>query len=119
MVELALCLPILLIITFGSIEAANSIYLKQTLTEVAYETARIAATQGHTEQDARTRAAEILAARGISDAVVEITPAIDANTVAGTPITIHITAPSSSNSIGPQMYFQDATMSTNVVMVRL
>ena len=119
MVELALCLPILLIITFGSIEAANSISLKQALTEVAYEAARIAVAQGRTEQDARTRATEILAARNIDNATVEISPKIKSTTKPGTEVTVTISAPAESGSVAPQWYFRGTTMSATVVMVRL
>ncbi|MCA9088986.1 MAG: pilus assembly protein [Planctomycetaceae bacterium] len=119
LVELAICLPILLIITFGSIEAANSISLKQALTEVAYEAARIAVAQGRTEQDARTRATEILAARNIDNATVEISPKIKSTTKPGTEVTVTISAPAESGSVAPQWYFRGTTMSATVVMVRL
>ncbi len=41
-VELAVCLPLIVIIAFGSIEATNMIFLEQRLTAAAYEGA-----QGH------------------------------------------------------------------------
>ncbi|MCA9165038.1 MAG: pilus assembly protein, partial [Planctomycetales bacterium] len=44
--EMAVCLPMLVIITFCSIEAANFIYLKQSLTEAAYEAVRVATATG-------------------------------------------------------------------------
>lgn len=119
MVELAFCLPIFLILTFGAIEASNAITLKQVLTEVAYETARMATTQGETEADARLRADEILTVRNINNATIDISPSVTATTPSGTPITVTISAPASSNSIGPQWYYKNASMVSTVVMVRL
>ena len=41
MVELAVCLPILTLVTFATIEACAMIHLKQSLKIVAYEGARV------------------------------------------------------------------------------
>lgn len=119
MVELAFCLPIFMILTLGSIEASNAITLKQILTETAYETARMATTQGETEADARQRASEILAVRHITNATIDISPSVTATTPSGTPVTVTVRAPAASNSIGPQWYYKNATLSSTVVMVRL
>ena len=117
--ELAVCLPILLLLTFAAIEASNAIVLKQTLVETASETARIATTQGHSQSDAVQRANEILAARKVSNAEIEIEPAVTPTTPAGTAISITISAPAASNSVGPQWYFRNSTMSARVVMSRM
>jgi Flp pilus assembly protein TadG len=119
LVELAVSLPILLLLTFGSIEATNALVLKQTLTETAYETARMATNQGETEADALVRAEEILTSRSVEDAVITITPNVTATTPAGTEITVTISAPASSNSIGPHWYYKGSTLSATVVMVRM
>jgi Flp pilus assembly protein TadG len=119
LVELALCLPILLLLTFAAIEASNAIVLKQTLVETAYETARIATTQGHSQSDALQRANEILSARKIANAEIEIEPAVTPTTPAGTTISVIISAPAASNSVGPHWYFRNSTMSARVVMSRM
>ncbi|MEZ5941875.1 MAG: TadE/TadG family type IV pilus assembly protein [Planctomycetaceae bacterium] len=119
LVETAICLPVMLLLTFGAIEASNAIVLKQTLTEISYETARIVTSQGTTKAEALIRAEEIVTARGLDDVVVDISPDITVNTPPGTAITVTVSAAATSNSIGPQWYFEDATISAITVMVRL
>lgn len=117
-VECAVCLPLMLLLTFGAIEASNSIYLKQITTQAAYEAARVASTPGKTEADARAVAKEILAARRVKDGKITITPAITGSTAAGTDIFVTVSAPSNSNAYAPLWFFKDAAMSARVVMVR-
>ena len=50
-VELALVLPVIVLIVFGSIEANNAIYLQQVLTEVAYQGALEGVDISSTEQN--------------------------------------------------------------------
>ena len=118
-VELAVCLPLLLMLTFGAIEAANAIFLKQTLVAAAYEAARASTATGGTEDDGRLKLTEVLAARNVKGSSVEFSPSITPLTTPGTAITITVTAPSNSNSLGPQWYTQNATVRAVVVMPRL
>jgi len=97
-VELALCLPILVVIALGSIEATNAIFLKDRLTSAAYEGARSATTPGQTSTGATTAANAVLTQFGISGAQVTITPAVTTTTASGTQVTVSVTAPLSSNS---------------------
>ncbi len=117
-VEFAICLPLIVIITFGAIETANGVYLKQVLTQVAYEGARTATSPGGTQAQAETLCNEILAARGIEGAAVRFEPGIDAWTPAGTEVAVTVTAPASSNAIGPTWYFRNRSLQSRVVMVR-
>jgi Flp pilus assembly protein TadG len=97
-VELAVCLPVLMIIAMGSIEATNAIFLKQHLTSAAYEGARAAIAPGQTSAGATTAAQSVLTAFGISGATVTITPTVTTSTSSGTQITVTVSAPLSSNS---------------------
>ena len=117
-VELAVCLPMLFLIIFGGIEAANSIFLKQGLTIAAYESAKIATTVGYTVNDAITRGDAILEARGFTGAQVAIDPNVAALTP-GTQVTVTVTAPANANSISPQIAIAgNASISAKVVMIR-
>ena len=117
-VELAVCLPMLFLIIFGGIEAANSIFLKQGLTIAAYESAKMATTVGYTVNDAIARGDEILEARGFNEAQVTIDPTLAA-LEHGTPVTVTVTAPANANSISPQIAIAgDASISAQVVMIR-
>jgi TadE-like protein len=117
-VEFAVCLPVLVLIVFGMIEASNAIYLKHALTIGAYEVARSVSEPGGLESDAETRFNEVMSARGIENATFTINPSIDSTVLPGTPISVTVQAPANSNSIGPQWYYRDATLSATIGMVR-
>ncbi len=97
-VELAVCLPILVVIGFGSIEATNAIFLKDRLTSAAYEGARAATTPGQTSAGATTVATSVLTQFGISGGSITITPTVTASTATGTQVTVTASAPFGSNS---------------------
>jgi Flp pilus assembly protein TadG len=118
-VELALCLPLILMMTFGAIEAANSIYLKQTLKTAAYEAARAATGPGGTQSDGESKFEEVLASRNVKNAQITFSPTIASISQQGTPVTITVTAPSNSNSVGPQWYTKGAIVRAQVIMPKL
>lgn len=64
--ECALCLPIVVLITFGTIDISSALFLKESLTIAAYEGSRVGALQGGTDASAIARVQEILNERGIS-----------------------------------------------------
>ena len=96
-VELAVCLPLIVLITFGSIEATNMVFLQQRLTAAAYEGARKATTPGKTSADATAAANSILSQFSISGSTVTVTPTVTATTAVGTQVKVSVTAPVSSN----------------------
>lgn len=117
-VELAICLPVMLILTFGAIEASNGIYLKQIVTQASYEGARVATTVGATQADAEAFAQQVLDARDIQGATIDIQPKINSTTPSGTEVTVTVTAPSNANAIAPLWYFNGRNVVAQVVMVR-
>lgn len=118
MVELAVCLPVIIILVFGAIEVAHFIHLKQDLTICAYEAAKLAAKSGKTSQQVQARFREIATAKGVDNATLTISPALTASTATGTEITITASAPAESNNIMPVRYFQNQQLRAVVVMVR-
>lgn len=118
-VELAVCLPLILMLTFGAIEAANAIFLKQSLVTAAYEAARAATSINGTEADGKKKFEEVLQVRGVQKAQITFSPAIDSKLKLGTAVTVTVTAPANSNSVGPQWYMKNATIKAAVVMPRL
>lgn len=119
-VEMAVCLPLLMLLGFGSIETANAIFLKQVVSQVAYEGARAAALPGATEADILKRCNDFLGVRRIKGATVSVSPTkVSDKTASGTAIEVTVTAPASANSISPEWFFKNSKMSKKVVMVRL
>jgi Flp pilus assembly protein TadG len=97
-VELAVCLPIMVIIVFGFIESTNAIFLKERLTSAAYEGARRATAPSQTSATAVASANSVLTQYGISGGTITITPAVTSTTATGTSVSVSVTAPFSSNS---------------------
>jgi len=117
-VELALCLPVLALLVFGSIEAASFISLKQTLQVAAYEAAREAITGGALEADASGRATAILGSRSIRDANVRFPSGPLASTVRGQQVVVEVSAPTRTNSPLAGQWVANRTLTARVVMLK-
>ena len=68
-VEMAICLPVIVLLTFGTIELASGLFLKQTLTSAAHEGALVGMRLDATEASVRDRVELILAVREVEDCV--------------------------------------------------
>lgn len=79
-VELAFCVPLIASVTLLSIDFSNKIYDKEALQIAAYEAARVASRPFSSRDAALKRAQDVLAARGITNVKVEISPS-DFNTI--------------------------------------
>ena len=117
-VELALCLPVLALLVFGSIEAASFIFLKQSLQVAAYETAREAISIGAVEADAAGRATAILSSRSIRDANVRFASGPLVSTVRGQQVVVEVSAPTRTNSPLAGQWVANRTLTARVVMLK-
>lgn len=59
-VELAICLPIVMGLVWGTIELSNSIFLKQTITSAAHEGALVGTSNGALHSEIQTRVQTVL-----------------------------------------------------------
>ena len=118
-VELGICLPLMVMLTFGAIEAANAIYLKQTLVTAAYEAARTATALGATQADGEARYTEVVNAVGMKGTAITFTPQIKSDTPSGTAIKVTVTAPADSNSFSIRRFMKGTTLRATVTMPRL
>ncbi len=116
-VELAICLPILLLIALGSMEAANLIFLRQALVQSAYEAAKVASKTGD-ETLARNAAMDVADGRQIKQLSFAFSPTNLKATNRGEKITVTISAPGDSNSVIPFGPFTGKTVAVSAVMVR-
>ncbi|MDB4539850.1 pilus assembly protein [Saprospiraceae bacterium] len=107
-VELALVLPVLVLIVFGSIEASNAIYLQQVLTEVAYQGALEGVDISATEQNVVDRMQDYVdqtAFTGVTFDVVGTDGSTDFDDlIKGQSFRVIVTAPYESMSIGIQAF---------------
>jgi Flp pilus assembly protein TadG len=92
--ELAVCLPMLTLVVFGSIQACNLIYLKHGCITAAYEATLELAKPNATNSSITSRAQQVLTARGIGSSQIHLLPlgTEAANVAAGTLFTIEVTA---------------------------
>jgi Flp pilus assembly protein TadG len=117
-VELAVCLPLMVCIVMGSIEANSVIFLKQRLTWAAYEAARTAITPGMATTNAVSAGNSVLGQYSVSGGSITVTPGVSMNTTPETPVTVTVTAPFSSNAFMPAFIAGNVitTVSATVVM---
>lgn len=120
-VEVAVLLPIFLLLTFCAIEASNATYLKRDVTLAAYIAATELEDRRGTVQLARDEAIVVLQSRSITNYTVAITDSAG-NTLAsvnpGQQFTVTVTAPFAGNSMSITQIFAAMSVSGTATMVR-
>lgn len=71
-VEMAVCLPLMLLVVFGCIDISSAIFRAQTLTSAAHEGALMGLRPNATQQEVQDRVSTVLTARGIDQFTVNI-----------------------------------------------
>jgi hypothetical protein len=118
-VELAVCLPVIVLIVMASIEACSMIFLQQTLSTTAYETARFASAPRAHAADAIARGQQVLDDRDVNAASI----AVDSRqvSISGTPTTVvdvTVTAPFDANRLMPAFLFGNQVLTAELTMVQ-
>ncbi len=117
-VELAVCLPVIVLIVFASIEACSMIYLQQTLQTAAYETARFAVTPRSTSDIASARGVQVLEDRRVTGGTITFTPDDLSTTPRGTYVVVRVSAAIADNRIMPDFFFGNQQLQAEVTMLR-
>ena len=116
-VEFALCFPLVAMFVIATIESCNAIYLRQSLTIAAHESARTAILPSMTAVKAEYAAQRVLDSRGITGGAISITPD-PLTAAAGDWIEVEVSAPGNANSVLPvPMFFSQGT-SARVFMMK-
>ena len=116
-VEFAVCLPVIVLLVFGAIEASSFIFLKQSLNVACYEGVREAAKSGGTDADAETRAQAILNSRGVNDFEIRFPEGVDALS-RGDQVVCEVSASARTNSPLAGEFIEDRTLTARVVMLK-
>lgn len=120
-VELAICLPVVLTIAFGTIDICSVLFLKESLTIAAYEGARAGMPQGGTNAIASAKVFSILQERGIkfnrSNAVSISTPGFD-NASELTHVTLKVQVAANENTVSLSRLFFGKQIEAQVVCVK-
>ena len=115
--ELAVCLPIVVLLVLGTIEACSMIFLKQSLSVAAYEGARTAIIPGMKQADVETACKQILLDRNVVGATVTVKPTnIDALNP-GDFVDVTVSAPCNLNSVVPNKFYKGRTLSATASMM--
>lgn len=117
-VELAVCLPVLMLIVIATVEATEMIFVQQSLSIAAYEGARVSLTAGASEADVVAQCNLILTARDIEQCCVAVAPPNFDDAPAGSWISVRTSTPFASNSLMGGWLFGSKQLSASVEMMK-
>jgi Flp pilus assembly protein TadG len=117
-VELAVCLPLIVLLVFASLEGANMLFLRQAAVQSAYETAKSAAKSNGVQSRAEELGRQVLASRGVVAPTITFTPANPDSLPAGTPITVSVSVPGDSRSVTDFGPFNGLTIQAQATMLK-
>ena len=115
--ELAVCLPIVVLLVVATMEACSAIFLKQSLTVAAYEGVRTALVEGATARTVQTACNQVLSDRKIEGATVKVSPLDIAVLKPGEYVDVTVTAPCSENSVVPVNFYRGKNLSATASMM--
>ena len=115
--ELAVCLPVVVLLVVASLESCSALFLKQSLTVAAYEGVRTAIEKGATAATVQTVCNNVLADRRIQGSQVTVNPANISSMKPGDYITVTVSAPCDSNSVVPTTFFRGRTLTATATMM--
>lgn len=104
---MALCLPILLMLLFGSYELARANMILHSTESAAYEGARTGIIPGATQEKIRESARVSLTAVGINNFTVNVDPRVIDETTENVSVTVLV--PFRENMSFPAFFMQDPT----------
>ncbi len=115
--ELAVCLPVVVLLVIASLESCSALFLKQSLTVAAYEGVRQAIDKGATAGTVQTVCNNVLVDRKVQGSQVSVNPANISSTKPGDYITVTVSAPCDSNSVVPTTFFRGRTLTATATMM--
>ena len=117
-VELAVCLPAIVVIVFAAIESCSMIYLTQALHSATYEGARVAIQRTADNNKVLTRTQEIIDGHGIAGATVSYVPANVATVPSGELVTVVVNMSCDANRISPPFIFGGRNIEIRTTMAK-
>lgn len=117
-VELALVLPLLMVLLLGTLETCSAIYRQQTLHIAAFEGCRVALVPRITRAQVDAAINQILTSRRVRNATITITPANFTTAAPRTLITVRVDAPAAGNTLVTPNFFARRTFSGFCTMMK-
>jgi Flp pilus assembly protein TadG len=115
--ELAVCLPVIVLIVMATIESCSAMFLKQSLTVAAYEGVRTAIATGGTAATVQTICGDILKDRRVQGSQVKVNPADIASLKPGDLVSVTVSAPCNLNSPVPSTFYRGRVLTTSATMM--
>ncbi len=116
-VELAICMPVVVLLVVSTIEACSMVFLKQSLAIAAYEGARTAIIPNATSEQVQATCKQILKDRNVIDATITVKPANITILKPGDLVDVTISATCGANSIIPNKFYRGKTLSSTASMM--
>jgi Flp pilus assembly protein TadG len=116
--ELAVCMPVLVLIVLATIEANAMIFLQQSLSIAAYEGSRVAIVPGAETKNVQYQVELILADRGVKGGTVTISPNDIAGAAEGTWLAVEASAPFKENAMAGGWLFGKRLLTARVEMIK-
>jgi hypothetical protein len=113
-IELAVCLPVLVLVTLATIEACAMLYLKQTLAIAAFEGARLGVISGSESLNVEAQSQLILIDHGVSNYSISMEPSDPASLISGDFFRVTVSAECSPNSLIGGWFYAGKTFSESV-----
>ncbi len=118
-VEFAIVLPVLLVLTLGTIDVCSVMFLKESAVLAAYEGARQGVGRGHTNANVKSRVMQFLDERNVQyssgNVVTFSSPGFDSATTLQN-VTVTVNVPAAGNLLIPTDRFADLIVSGSVTM---
>jgi Flp pilus assembly protein TadG len=108
--ELALVVPLFLVMICGTLETSRVCSVSEILTNVARDGCRVAVADRKTNSDAQARVTTLLSSAGITGYTIAITPANVTTSTVGDPITVTVSVPFGKVSWLPISYVLSSSM---------
>jgi Flp pilus assembly protein TadG len=115
--ELAVCLPIVVLLVVATIEACSAVFLKQSLTVAAYEGVRTALVEGATASNVQAACNQVLADRKIDGGTITVSPLDIASMKVGEFVNVTVSAPCDENSVVPANFYRGRRMAATASMM--
>ena len=116
-VELAVCLPVIVLMVVATIEACSMVFLKQSLTAAAYEGVRTALVERATSGDVQAVCNQILLDRRVDGGTVSVNPSNIEALRPGDFVNVTVSAPCDRNTVVPNGFYRRRTLTTTASMM--
>jgi Flp pilus assembly protein TadG len=113
-VEVAICLPVLFLFVFFSLEISRAYFVRQAISNAAYEACRAIKVPGAHPSEAHEVIDSILSGVGVDDYQTQIVPS--AINEATSQVTVSISVPLSANMSLATPFFKNVTLNSSATL---